>query len=63
MNTYYFQGVRWIPSYCDFDFDEYKIYAETAEKAWEILDNMTVLTTWKSVSLNAINNVQYYESV
>lgn len=63
MNTYYFQGVRWIPSYCDFDFDDYKIVAETVEKAWQTLDQMTTLKSWKSVSLNSINGVHYYESV
>ena len=63
MDKYFFQGVRWIPSYRDFDFDEYEITAETAEKAWELLDKMTVLKSWKSVSLISINNVYYYESV
>jgi hypothetical protein len=63
MNTYYFQGIRWIPSYRDFDYDDYKIVAESTEKAWQILDQMTTLKSWKSVSLTSINDVYYYESV
>ena len=63
MNTYYFQGVRWIPSYRDFDFDDCEITAETAEKAWEKLDKMTTLKTWKTVGLITINNQRYYESI
>ena len=66
MNTYYFQGVRWIPgsrTLGDFDFDDCEITAETAEKAWEELDKMTTLKTWKTVGLITINNQRYYEGV
>jgi hypothetical protein len=62
-NTYYFQGIRWIPEYRDFDFDDFTILAKTVEEAWKLLDTETSLKTWKSVSLNEINKTRYYESV
>ena len=62
-NKYYFRGIRFIPSYRDFDLDDAVIHAKTTEEAWSKLDILTKLYTWKSVSLIEINNVRYYESV
>ena len=63
MNTYYFQGIRWIPSYRDFDFDDCHIVAENAKEAWKKLDQQTNLKMWKTVGLLTINGQTYYEGV
>lgn len=33
MNTYLFQGYRFVPSYGDFDLDEFEVIANTVEEA------------------------------
>lgn len=55
-NTYTFQGIRWIPSYRDFDHDDVDIEAANEKEAWDIL-NKTV-KYWKSVGITHINNVE-----
>jgi hypothetical protein len=55
LNKYHFQGMRFIPGYYDFDFDDYTIEAVNEEEAWKELFKMTKKFTWKSVGLTHIN--------
>ena len=57
-NTYYFQGVRFVPGYNDFDYDACTIEATSEKEAWELLDKYTKMFTWKSVGLTHINGVK-----
>jgi hypothetical protein len=62
-NKYHFEGMRFIPGYNDFDYDDALIEAESIEDAWNELDTLTKSFTWKSVELTEINGIRYYESV
>lgn len=53
LNTYTFQGIRWIPGYDDFDCDDYDIEAQNEEEAWKELHERAKF--WKAVSLTHIN--------
>lgn len=53
-NKYYFEGIRWIPSYEDFDYDNYAIEAENEDEAWEKLFSFTNKKFWKTVSITKI---------
>lgn len=55
LNTYYFQGTRFIPGYNDFDFDDFLIDAKNEEEAWELLDKYTHRFTWTNVGIVEIN--------
>jgi hypothetical protein len=57
-NKYYFQGIRWVPSYRDFDFDDYTIEAVDEKTAWDKLFEFTNKSTWKNVSLTHVNDVK-----
>ena len=57
-NKYYFQGIRFIPSYEDVDFDDYEIHAVDEKTAWEELFKFTKKFTWRNVSLTHINDVK-----
>lgn len=56
MNQYYFEGLRFIPGYNDFDFYDIKIEAIDETTAWQELDRKTNAKTWKSVYLTKIND-------
>jgi hypothetical protein len=58
MNEYYFQGVRFVPGYNDFDWDDFKCNAKSEAEAWVLLDKFTRKLTWKSVGLTSINGVK-----
>jgi len=58
MTEYYFQGVRFVPGYNDFDYDDFTIDASSEKEAWDLLDKRTKLFTWKSVGLTHINGVK-----
>ena len=62
-NKYHFEGMRFIPGYNDFDYDDALIEAESIEDAWNELDTLTKSFTWKLVELTEINGIRYYESV
>lgn len=53
LNTYEFEGKRYIPSYEDFDFDSTTIQAYSEEEAWEKLDWRN--NGWAKVSLVSVN--------
>jgi len=55
-NTYTFQGIRWIPSYRDFDHDDADIEAANEKEAWAILSK--TMKNWKSVGITHINGVE-----
>lgn len=55
INKYYFQGIRWIPGYDDFDHDDYEIEAHSEAEAWTKLDK--VCKWWKTVGITHINGV------
>lgn len=55
LNNYYFQGVRFVPGYNDFDYDDITIEAANEKEAWDLLDKYTKMRTWKSVALTHIN--------
>jgi len=57
MNKYYFEGMRFIPGYNDFDYDEREITASSEKEAWELLDTHTKMFTWKSVGLTSVNGI------
>jgi len=57
-NTYYFQGVRFVPGYNDFDYDDCTVDATSEKEAWELLDKYTKMFTWKRVGLTHINSVK-----
>ena len=54
-NEYYFQGIRFVPGYNDFDFDDCTISANSEDEAWKLLDKYTKMFTWKNVGLTHIN--------
>jgi hypothetical protein len=56
-NKYYFQGMRFIPGYNDFDADDYEIEASNEQEAWDLLFKHTKKFTWKAVGLVSINGV------
>ena len=58
LNTYYFQGIRFVPSYGDTDWDECELKAANEKEAWERLDKLTKMFTWRSVGLTHINGVK-----
>lgn len=57
-NKYYFQGIRFVPSYGDVDFDDCEINAVDEKTAWEELFKFTNKHTWRNVSLTHINDVK-----
>ncbi len=57
-NKYYFQGMRFIPGYNDFDVDDYEIEAGTEQEAWDELFKFTKKFTWKSVGIVSVNGVK-----
>jgi hypothetical protein len=63
MNNYYFAGVRFVPGYNDFDFDDITIEANNEKEAWTLLDKYTKMFTWKSVSLVSINDKKVEKSL
>lgn len=58
MNEYYFQGVRFVPGYNDFDWDDFKCTANSEAEAWTLLDKFTGGWSWKRVKLTNINGVK-----
>lgn len=57
-NTYYFQGVRFVPGYNDFDYDNCTIEATSEKEAWELLGKYTKMFTWKRVGITHVNGVK-----
>ena len=55
INKYYFQGIRWIPSYNDLDWDDYEIEAHSEAEAWTKLDKVS--KGWKTVGITHINEI------
>lgn len=55
-NTYTFQGMRFIPSYRDFDHDDVDIVAVSEEAAWKKLNEN--YKYWKSVGITHINGIE-----
>jgi hypothetical protein len=55
---YYFQGIRWVPGYDDFDFDDCTIDASDEKSAWDKLFQLTKKWTWKNVSLTHIDEIK-----
>lgn len=55
---YYFQGIRWVPGYDDFDFDDCEINATDEKSAWDKLFQLTKKWTWKGVSLTHIDGIK-----
>jgi hypothetical protein len=55
-NKYYFQGMRFVPGYNDFDWDDCVIEATSEKEAWDNLFNLTKRFTWKRVGLTHIND-------
>lgn len=62
-NRYYFQGMRFVPSYGDIDFDDCTIDAFCQEEAWRKLDELTKMFTWSRVGITHINNVKLKEAI
>lgn len=58
LNTYEFQGTRFIPGYNDFDVDDYEVEASSEKEAWELLDKYTKMFTWRRVGLMYINGIR-----
>ena len=58
MNTYYFQGMRFIPHYKDFDYDDFEIEAKDEEQVWRLLDRYTKRSLWKKVNITYINGIK-----
>jgi hypothetical protein len=63
LKEYYFQGMRFVPGYNDFDFDDFRVDASNEEEAWELLDKHTKLFTWKSVGITSINGVKQHPPI
>ena len=63
MNEYYFQGVRFVPGYNDFDWDDFKCTANSEAEAWNLLAKFTGKWSWKSVRLTNINGVKVTDTV
>jgi len=57
-NQYFFQGMRFVPGYNDFDHDDCTVTASSEKEAWDELFKYTKRFTWKSVSLTHINGVK-----
>ena len=55
LKKYYFEGVRWIPGYNDFDFDDYTVTASSEPQAWVELDRATKF--WKTVTLVSVTDI------
>jgi len=55
-NKYYFQGIRFVPGYNDFDWDDFEVEAASEAEAWELLDKYTRRRTWRQVGITHINN-------
>jgi hypothetical protein len=55
---YYFQGIRFVPGYNDFDFDDAEIEAVDEKSAWDKLYQLTKKFTWKRVSLTHIDGIK-----
>jgi hypothetical protein len=55
MNKYYFEGMRWIGSYGDFDYDCFEVEAMNENDALkELLEKSS---NWSSVFLTKVNGV------
>lgn len=57
-NKYYFQGVRFVPGYNDFDWDDCEVEATSEKEAWDLLDQYTRKRTWRSVGITHINGIK-----
>lgn len=57
LNTYYFEGVRFIPSYRDFDVDDATIEAANEIDAWAELFKRYKF--WRVVSLVEVNGIKH----
>lgn len=53
LNKYKFEGIRYIPSYGDTDYDDVEIEAISEEEAWKQLTG-----TWKGVDLTEVNGIK-----
>lgn len=62
-NRYYFQGMRFVPSYGDIDFDDYTVLAFSSDEAFQKLDEDTKMFTWSRVGITHINNVKLKEAI
>lgn len=56
LNTYQFSGIRWIPDYKDFDYDEVFIKATDSESAHT--EVLKVYKNWQSIQLTHINGIE-----
>ena len=54
MKKYKFEGMRFIPSYNDFDFDECVVEALNEEEAYEKLFTLTNKDSWASLFLASV---------
>lgn len=57
VNKYHFEGIRWIPSYRDFDADGCIIEAVDEKSAWQELARQ-YKNTWKDVQITSINGIK-----
>lgn len=55
MKKYRFQGIRWVPGYNDFDWDDYEIEANSEAEAWTKLDKVSKY--WKAVIITHIDGI------
>lgn len=53
LNTYTFSGIRFIPSYRDFDQDDVDVEASNEKEAWDNL--YKVAKNWKMVGITHVN--------
>ena len=56
LNTYTFSGIRWIPSYRDFDMDDADIEAANEKEAYDAL--FKVMKYWKTVGITHVNGIK-----
>jgi hypothetical protein len=52
-HEYYFEGIKWVPGYGDFDQDDDTVIATSKEEAWKKLRG-----TWKGVALVSIDGIK-----
>jgi hypothetical protein len=62
LHEYYFQGIRWIPSYGDFDQDDVTVKAKDIPSAWEEFDKLK-MKNWKSVGITHVDGEKLKEDV
>jgi len=56
LNTYSFSGIRWIPSYGDFDQDDAEIEAANEKEAYDTLHK--TMKFWKTVGITHVNGIK-----